>query len=330
MAAITKTLSDRLTAAELVKRDSITDDQRRIIEQLAVTNEMLYDAPMIEANDRTVNTQIIRTALPKGSHRVYNQGVGKGASQTDIIHDVVAQLAIYSEVDASIVNNASNPQQFLMDEQLAFLAGLGNDMADDIFYGNHAANAAEINGFATRRGSLVAGQCVSNGGSTANKQTSVYLIKWGPRFCKYIYPREAPGLGVQRKDKGIMTMPAPDGNGNYEAYVNYYQADYGIAVGDPRSLIRICNIDMNSEMSDDNAQALVKKILKMKAYLPAGEGTVSILCNKDVMSIFDQATLSKSNVVYTMDDPWGRPVNMLRDMRIRQCDAILNTEAVVA
>lgn len=329
MAAITKSLSDLLTAAELVKRDSISDDQRRIIEQLAATNEMLYDAPMQEANDRTVNTQIVRTALPKGTHRVYNQGVGTGASQTDLIHDVVAQVAIYSKVDASLVKNHSNPRQFLMDESMAFLAGLSNDMADDIFYGNHATNPANINGFATRRASLVTGQCVSNGGSTANKQTSVYLVKWGPQYCKYIYPREATGLGVQRVDKGIQTISAPEG-GEYEAYVSYYQADYGIAVGDPRSLIRIANIDMNSDMTDDNAQALIKKILKMKAYLPTGPGTVSILCNKDVMSIFDQATLSKSNVVYTIDDPWGRPVNMLRDMRIRQCDAILNTEAVVS
>lgn len=329
MPAITLSMSDRLTAAELFKRDSISDDQRRIIEQLAVTNEMLLDAPMVEANDRTVNTQIIRTALPKGTHRVYNQGVGTSSSQTDIIHDVVAQVAIYSKVDASIVNNARDPQRFLMDEQLAFLAGLSNDMADDIFYGNHSTNKANIDGFATRRKSLQAGLCVSAGGSTDNKQTSVYLVKWGPRFTKYIYPREAPGLGVQRVDKGIQTIAAPNG-GEYEAYVNYYQADYGIAIGDPRSLIRIANIDMNSDMSDDNAQALIKKILKMKAYLPAGEGTVSILCNKDVMSIFDQATISKSNVVYTTDDPWGRPVNMIRDMRIRQCDAILNTEAVLS
>lgn len=94
-------------------------------------------------------------------------------------------------------------------------------------------------------------------------------------------------------------------------------------------MIRICNIDMNADMTDEAAQALIKKILKAKAYLPQGEGTVSILCNADVMSIFDQATLSKSNVVYTAEDPWGRPVNMLRDMRIRRCDAIRNDEAVV-
>lgn len=328
MAAMVLSSTDRLTAAELVKRDGVSDDQRRIIEMLATTNEMLLDAPIVEANDRTVNTQVVRTALPSGTHRVYNQGVGTGASQTDTIHDVVAQLAIYSKVDKSLVKNASHPEEFLMGEQAAFIAGLANDQAFDIFYGNHGTNPAEINGFATRRAKLEDKKCISMGGTTAKKQTSIYLVKWGPQFVKYIYPREASGLGVVREDKGVQTISAPNG-GEYEAYVNYYQADYGIAVGDPRALIRICNIDMNADMTDEAAQALIKKILKAKAYLPQGEGTVSILCNADVMSIFDQATLSKSNVVYTAEDPWGRPVNMLRDMRIRRCDAIRNDEAVV-
>ena len=328
MAALIINSTDRLTAAELVKRDGVTDDQRRIIEQLAVTNEMLLDAPMVEANDRTVNTQVVRTALPKGTHRVYNQGVGTGSSQTDTLHDVVAQLAIYSKVDASLVKNASHPEEFLMGEQSAFLAGLANDMAHDIFYGNHSKDPASINGFATRRAKVDGKLCLSMGGSTANKQTSIYLVKWGPQNVKYIYPREASGLGVQRQDKGIQTISAPNG-GEFEAYVNYYQADYGIAVGDPRALVRICNIDMSTEMTDANAQALIRKILAAKAKLPQGEGTVSILCNADVMSIFDQATLSKANVVYTTTDPWGKPINMLRDMRIRRCDAISNEEAVV-
>ena len=328
MAAITLSSTDRLTAAELVKRDGVSDDQRRIIEQLAVTNEMLLDAPIVEANDKTVNTQVIRTALPHGTKRVYNQGVGTGASQTDTIQDVVAQVAIYSKVDRSLVKNASNPQDFLMQEQAAFLAGLANDMADDIFYGDHGKDPAGINGFATRRNKIVKDLCISMGGSTANKQTSIYIVKWGPQNVKYIYPREASGLGVQREDKGVQTVAAPN-SGEFEAYVNYYQADYGIAVGDPRSLIRICNIDMSQEMTDAQAQALIKKILAAKAKLPQGDGTVSILCNADVMSIFDQATLSKANVVYTSEDPWGRPVNMLRDMRIRRCDAISNEEAVV-
>lgn len=318
--------TDRLTAIEQVKRSGISDDQRRIIEQMSITNEMLLDAPVVEANDRTVNTQVVRTALPSGTHRVYNQGVGSAASQTDVIHDVVAQLAIYSKVDASLVRNASNPQDFLMGEQAAFIDGLAQDQAEDILYGNHTTDPACINGFATRRNKLNTVNTFSAGGTAAGAETSIYLIKWGNQNVKYIYPREASGLGVQRIDKGIQTIAAGVGTGEYEAYVNYYQCDYGIAVGDPRSLIRIANIDLATISGED----LIKKVLKYKAYLPQGDGTVSILCNKDVMSLFDIATVDKNNVVYTAEDPWGRQLNMIRDMRLRRCDSILNTEAVIA
>lgn len=320
--------TDRLTAIEQVKRSGFDPDSRRIIEQMSVTNEMLLDAPVVMANDRTVNTQLIRTALPSATHRVYNQGVGSAASQTDVIHDVVAQLAIYSKVDKSLVDNSANPGEFLMGEQAAFIDGLAQDQAFDIFYGNHTKDPACINGFATRRNKIDNKIVFSAGGTSANKQTSIYLVKWGTSNVKYIYPREASGLGVKRVDKGVQTIAAIDGKGEHEAYVNYYQADYGIAVGDQRSLIRIGNIDITNP--NLKGEDIIKMILKAKAYLPQGDGTVSILCNKDVMSLFDIATIEKNNVVYTAEDPWGRQLNMIRDMRLRRCDSITNEESVIA
>lgn len=333
MAVTVLSSSDRLTAAEIVKRggNGISADQRRIVELLAVTNEMLLDAPVVQANDGTVNTSVVRTALPHGTKRVYNQGVGVGASQTDTIHDVCAQVAIYSEVDEDLVSNSADKAETLQSEEVAFIEGLSQDMADDIFYGNHSKDPASIDGFATRRAKIdnVKHTCISAGGTTANKQTSIYLVKWGQNNVKMMYPKGASGLGVQVKPKGVQTVAAPDGNGKMEAYQTYYKVDYGIVVKNEMALIRIANIDMSKDMTDAEAQALILKIIKAKAYLPQGDGTVSILCNADIMSIFDQATLSKSNVVYTSQDPWGKPINMLRDMRIRRCDSIVNTEAVV-
>lgn len=326
------TSSDRLTAAEIIKRgaNNISADQRRIVELLAQTNEMLLDAPIVQANDGTVNTSVVRTALPKGTKRVYNQGVGVAASQTDTIHDVCAQIAIYSEIDQDLVDNSPDKAETLMQEQIAFIEGLSQDMAADIFYGNHTTNKASIDGFATRRGSLAAKKCIPMGGATANKQTSVYLVKWGANNVKLMYPRGASGLGVTVKDKGVVTVAAPDGGGNMEAYQTYYKVDYGIVVKNEAALIRICNIDMNDDLTDDECAALAKKIILASSYLPQGDGTVSILCNSDICAALDRANFEKGNVNYQPTDPWGRPLGKLRDMRIRRCDAILNTEAVVS
>ena len=316
--------SDRLTAAEVTKRSGVSEDSRRILEELAKTNQMLLDAPIVEANDGTVHTHLVRTALPTPTRRVYNQGVGSSASQTKTIHDVMTQIAIYSKVDADLIKKAAHPQELLMSENAAFIQAMGLQQAEDIFYGNHDVDRANMDGFAKRRASLDE-LCISAGG-TGSALTSIYLVKWGQNFCKYIYPRGSSGLGVNRTDKGIQTITAPTGSGEMEAYVNYYTADYGLTVGMEKSLIRICNIDLTAS---DIGTTVIKAILKAKSKLAPGDGTVSILCNSDVMSLFDIATLDKSNVVYTAEDPWGREVNKIRDMRLRQCDALLNTESQV-
>lgn len=313
--------TDRLTAIEAVKRSG-NEDQRRIIEELSITNELLIDAMVAEANDRTVNTQLVRTALPHGTHRAYNQGVSSGASQTKTIHDVVCQIATYSKVDKSLADNQPNKDEFIMGECSAFLAGMAEDQMDDMIYGNHSADPTYMDGLATRRDTIDGKYCIDFGG-TGNNLTSLYIVKWGARNCKLIYPRGASGVGVQRIYKGVQTVQDDNGR-DFEAYVNYFQADYGMAVGDQRSLVRIANIPSTASGED-----IVKAILKAKRDLVKGDGTISILANAGIMGLMDVAALDKSNVVYNANDPWGHEIVKIRDMRLRQCDGILDTESKV-
>ncbi|MCQ2397949.1 MAG: hypothetical protein MJ052_01430 [Sphaerochaetaceae bacterium] len=315
--------TDRLTAIEYAKRNSFNDDQRRIIEEIQVTNEMLLDAPVEEANGLIAHTMLKRTVNPRGQHRNINEGIKTAASQTKTVTDVICQVAAYSEVDKKLVDRAVNPKQFLMDECASFIHGMGEDMADDIIYGNHSKDPAYMDGFAVRRNKLD-DLCVSMGGSGSNL-TSIYIVKWGRQFAKYIYPKGSKGMGVHREDRGVQDIQAPDGKGKMPAYVNYFEAEYGLTMGYENSLIRLCNIDP----SNVNAEELVKTILKLRSRLAKGDGTISILCNSEIMGLMDAATVDKNNVIYTAQDPWGRELNKIRDMRLRQCDAIINTESVV-
>jgi hypothetical protein len=45
-----------------------------------------------------------------------------------------------------------------------------------------------------------------------------------------------------------------------------------------------------------------------------------------MLTKIDMATVAKANVNYTESDPWGKEVTVIRNMRFRQVDAILNTE----
>ena len=91
-------LTDQLTSLEIAKRSGFSEDSRRIIEELASHNELLIDAPFVEANEGTTHSTLVRTALPHGQHRGYNQGVGKAASQTKTKKDVISNIEIFSQV----------------------------------------------------------------------------------------------------------------------------------------------------------------------------------------------------------------------------------------
>lgn len=319
----TMTASDRLTAIEQVKRSGFTDDERRIIEGLTVTNQILMDAPVKQANNRTVETHVIRTALPHGEHRKYYKGVSDKASQTKTVSEVVAQLASYSTVDKSLVDDALNPKEFLNGECASFIWGMGEDQADDIVYGNHTDDPSYINGWATRRQKLDNAVCAGMGG-TGDALTSMYLVKLGYQFTYFIYPQGASGLGVQRKDLGEVTAEDSDGK-KFQAYRNYFQADYGIAVEQEKSLIRICNINPSSV----DAAKLVETVLAMKRKLAVGDGTICLYANADILGILDKGMFNKSNILMSAEDPWGRELTKIRDIRLRQVDSILSTESAV-
>ena len=310
----------QLTALEQVKRSG-NEDQRRIIEELTKTNELLLDAPVVEANDRTVNTALQRTFIPHASHRVYNQGVDAVATQTKTVHDYMCQLMAYSDVDVDLANAAANKDQFIMDECAGIIQGMGEDQADDLIYGDHSANAEYCDGLATRRPSLAEGKCIDLGGTTAGGLTSLYIVKWSRMHTKLIYPKGATGCGVQRTFKGIQTVTDKDGK-RYEAYQNIFKADYGLACSTDKSIIRLANIDITKTAGDD----ILKAIIKAVPHLIKGDGNIVVYSNADVFSLLDLAIIDKGNVNFQPNAPYGDAPLQFRGMKFRQVDALLNTE----
>ena len=323
MAVLTQT--DTLTALERVNRSSDNQDARRIIECMRVTNEMLLDAPTMEANERTSNRTVQRTALPTVTHRVYNAGVGNSASQTKPVNDVLCEVAGYSEVDVKLVREAANPEEFLNGEVASFIEAIGQQQAKDLIYGNHSADNANMDGLAIRRNSIDAKYCINAGGTDTTSNTSLYIVKWGVNKAHLIYPKGSASVGVSRQDMGEVTVDKGDGL-KMQAYRNYFSASYGLTLRDPKALVRIANINPASM----DGEELIKLILRAKHYLATGDGTIAIYANSDVLSLMDAATVDKSNVVYNAQDPWGNDLIKIRDMRLRQVDAILSTEDIVA
>jgi hypothetical protein len=125
------------------------------------------------------------------------------------------------------------------------------------------------------------------------------------------------------EDKGKQTVLDAD-NKKFEVYQTLFKSQYGIALEDPRSLVRIANIE-----KDTDPEELILKILQILRRLPNGASTYVLYGNFTIRDIIEKAAIEKNNVIYTTEDPWGRPLTMLRNLRVRTVEAILDTEGQI-
>lgn len=323
-------LADKLTPIEVANRFD-KKDQVMVIEALSVTNEMLLDAAIFEASDGTINKTTQRTSMPTGTRRLYNEGIAGSASRTETLEDVICMLEDYSHVDRDLADHSPDKQAFIDSEDKAFLMGMGKTMAEALIYDNRAADLRQINGLAVRYNALADTMNVFNvgGSGTSDNLTSGWLVRWGKATCHLFYPRGHEGLGIKREFRGpldVSKVDASHGVTLMPAYSTFFSVHFGLSVRDPRAVKRIANIPMTGKTGED----ILGKLIAARNALPPGEGNTVFYCNSFVKTLLDVYAMTKANACYTKDDPWGRPVTMFQDIRIRQVDSIVNTEDAVA
>jgi hypothetical protein len=323
----TLTAADQLTPLEVAKRFG-NKDSILVIENLAKVNEMLLDASVFEASDGTINRTTQRTAQPTGTRRMYNEGITPHASQTKQIEDMISMLEDYSDVDADLADHSPNKAAFLQSEDEAFLQGMALTQQEDLIYGNHTSDLAQINGLAVRMPSLAAGSVfdmTSPDKAGAGAGTSVFMVKWGKTFTHLFYPRGHEGVGIKREFRGKVDAVKVAG-AILPCYRTFFSAQFGLSVRHPDSIKRVANI-LNATMP--SGLAILTNIIAARNKMPPGEGNIVIYCNSAVKTALDVYAMTKSNMCYYADDPWGKKVTMFQDMRIRQVESIVNTETLL-
>lgn len=306
---------DQLTALEVMRRTK-NNDGLLMVESMASVNELLLDAPAFEANDGAINNSIVRTSYRAGTKRKYNEGIGHGSTESKTLIDRIAMLEDYSVVDAALAEH-TGVAQLRNSEAQGFLLGMGETQADDFIYGDYGADHSEINGLATRLNSTTdVDNVFSCAGASAC--TSIYVVSWGRKHAHLIYPKGRSDCGIHREDRGKQDWPMPNSK-VMPAYVDFFSVHYGLAIEHPNAVKRICNIT-----SATTADTIIDKICEAMYKLPPGATNITILANSDMLVKIDKAGRDKNNVVYTKEDPWGRPINWVRTGRLRRMDSILS------
>lgn len=332
-----------LTLADLFKQqDGDGQVTSQIIELLSETNPILQDMIAIECNNGTGHLTTVRTGLPSGTWRKLYQGIQPQKSTNKQVTDSTGMLEARSEIDADLVALSGNSGQFRLNEATAFLEGMNNDMASTLFYGDTDQHPERFMGLAPRFNSYRAvpntpaqdtADQVVHGGGTGADNTSIWMVVWSERTVHGIYPKGTMA-GLNRKDLGEIDADDPDG-GKYRALAEMFKWHNGLSVRDFRYVVRIANIDV----SDLRAGTLDIYDLMRKGYYRLFQrkvtgGRAAIYCNRDVLEALDAGSTptkstSASFVRLSPMEVDGREVMGYRGMPVRECDAILNTEAAV-
>lgn len=303
-----------------------------VVELLKLRNDILEDMTFIEGNLPTGMVHTQRTGLPDAAWRMLNYGVPQSKSTVTKVVDTCGMLEAYAEVDKDLVDLSGNGAAYRLSEDQAFLQAMNIKMADALFYGDTEKDKkAPFVGLTPRYSTLKgskkdsARNVIDAGGKADGALTSIWAVVWGNQTLHGIFPKGSKG-GWQHEDLGQVTLTDADG-GHYEGYRTHYKWDIGLAVRDWRYAARLCNIDLNAI---DNDTLIDKMAALVEALEDESMGTPVIYTNRATRTRLRTAFYKASNVRLTLDQVGGKKVVSFDEIPIKRCDALRNTEALVA
>lgn len=308
-----------------------------VAEILQQSNPIIQDVPLIEGNLPTGHRSTIRSDIPAPTWRKLYEGVVPTRSGKTQVEDTTGNVEDYAEVDKDLADLNGNTSAFRLSEDKAHIEGMSNAMASTIFYGDTATDPEKFHGLAPRyavlsiaatKPSAVSRSAqltnVIDVGGSANL-TSMWLVIWGTDTVFGIYPKGSKA-GLHQQDMGEVTLFDSTG-GRYQGYRSHYKWRMGLVVKDWRCVVRIANIDTSKIADSTTQKALYTAMIKALHTTPNGKtGNKMFYCGGAVAAMLDLAAVEKSNAALGRKEVFGEELTTFRNVPIRQCDALIESE----
>jgi hypothetical protein len=317
-------------------------DAADVINMLAAYNPVLEDAPAFEMNKGTYHLTTVRTGLPTVTWGQLYAGIPATKGSRQVVKDTAGFIESASEVDCRLVDDfqdAADKASIRMEEAEGHIEAMAQEAATAIFYHNSATDPKKPTGLSPRFNDLSGAENASqivDGGGTGSDNTSIWIVTWDKTACHLIYPKGTMA-GVKREDCG--KIPVTDGSGNrYMAYREEFKWHFGLTVRNWQYVARVCNIDVSDlEIDSADGGADILNLLTEAYYRHKGrrvaKGKTFIYMNTTIVKYLDfQARNSTGKnlfLTYSEFGPNAKEVLNFRGIPIRECDAIVNTEARV-
>jgi len=329
MATISNT---QLTLSEQIKQIGPDGMIMDLVDVLTEDNEILMDAPFMEANERFSNLGVKTLSYPTIGTRRINDGASGGVVRTKQHRELIQIFEARPAFDELLLKSENNPEQARRNQILGFMEAMAQAQADAIIYGDNDDDPDEIDGWATRYPNYSAANVHNCGVTSGSVTTSIYLVEWNPLKNFMVYPRSAKTVGIEHQDMGKQVLTNSTSSKRYNGYEDVITCSFGINTLDDRCIQRLLNI--NSAMSGDHRLDSDGKLAILnyaKNKLPGkGRKSTVLYCNVEMLTQFENAADDKLLGCWRTKDVFGQPVTMWKDIPIRMVEAILSTETYAA
>lgn len=326
---------------DLYKRENKFGNLTPVIEALNTINPLGDDAVYVECNQGREHLTTIRTGLPAVTWGKLYQGIPNSKSTTAQVTDTTGFVEGRSQVDERLLALSKNPGAVRMSEAQPFLESIAQDVQTNFFYSDTTTTPERFKGLGARYNTLSNPNVIdASGGGSDN--TSIWFVTWGEQQTSLIYP-EGTAAGVDRVDRGSQQVADDVGN-YYFAKVEEFRQHVGVTVRDWRFNARIANIDVSNvgtgsvDLYDLMTTAYYRMQGRRNRKIQNGgmisQGRTVIYMNRDMLAALDRlATNGGSSDNFVRLRPQeieGREVMTWRGLPIRETDALINAETLVA
>lgn len=349
---VTNQAAHQLSLSDLVARLNPDGTVAKVAEILSQRNEILSDIPYVTGNLPTGHRFSVRTSLPKAYWKMMNRGVPTSKSSVAMMEETFGKLQAQSKIDKDELKLNNNSKAFRFLEEKSFIEALNQGMTEALFYNDSRVHPEGFMGLAPRYDHLVPEtdrfdpNCVDicknvlDAGGTGDHLTSIWLIGWSTDTVFGIVP-QGEKVGIDVEDKGEQKERDEFGN-DYFVMQTVYSWTNGLAIKDPRYVVRIANVDAQEllkgkgmgtgDLKAEDSYNLILLIEKAINLIPSrGDVHLCMYMNADVLHALNVINLrSNTQVVRLLDgmDQFGRNVswNQFIDVPIRRVDKLTNLE----
>jgi len=306
---------------------------QKIVELQSKTNRILDVLPFKQCNEKTQETVPVRAELPEVAWRMINKGTIPGKSKSKTESFTCGGLEALAEIDEKLLQINGNSNAWRLSENVAYQEAMNQKMATTFFYGDEKVNPAGFTGLSayyydkTNQDAIWADQIIKAGG-TGNSLTSLWMVGFGQDTVYGVFP-EGTSAGFKYRDNGRVQLTDAAG-GKYWGYQSQYNWDMGVAVRDPRYVVRVANIDTTALTADD-ADAFIEKLIQAYNQIENPDKCrMAIFANRKVKTYLDIVASKKNNVRLDIDTFGGKKITHFWGVPILTCDDILNTESAIS